>query len=209
MQLVRLRAEGREARARRQPLAVGDEQELIIGRDGDRRRIPACRDEAVDEGNLLAAILRLFHEVAGDVSHHHRIIVGVGDEERIAVGRNRQAARRAAFRRLRIKGSRDDLARTFPEATRRAGGLAGLLQLARLDDVHRVVAGAGHEQAAIRGERQVVRAEADGDITDALMLGDIDDADAPATPVRDVEMLTVASDGHGVRVLPHCHGLFK
>ena len=59
-------------------------QELLaVGRDRDGRRIPAGRDEALD----LAPAGR------GDVDDRHAVVVGIGDVERLAVGRNRQARR--------------------------------------------------------------------------------------------------------------------
>ena len=72
-----------------------------------------------------------------------------------------------------------------------------------------VVARAGDEEAAIRSECHVVRTDADRDVTDALVLSEVDDADAAAAPVRDVEVLAVAAEGDRVRMLADRNGLLE
>src|SRR5205814_1504993 len=66
----------------------------------------------------------------------------------------------------------------------------------------RVVAGTRHEQPAVRGERHVVRPQADGEVAEAAILFEIDDAHAAAAPVADVEMFFVPAHEAGMRVLP-------
>ena len=66
--------------------AVADEQELMIGRDGDSSGIPAGRDESIYERDFFVVTGGVFHELAGDVRDHDAVLIGIGHEQTFAVG---------------------------------------------------------------------------------------------------------------------------
>ena len=192
MQLPRFGPLRRKIGAGTQAFAVGDEQGLVVRADRHGRGIPADRDEAVDRRTVFGI---------GDVHHHHAVVVGVGDEQRLAVRRHGDRVGRAAFRRLRVERSRNDLARFVPQPARRTGRHRFFLQRPRLNDMDRVVARARHEQPPVRRERQVVRAQADREVAHPAVGLGINQADAAAAPVADVKMPVVRPQGARMRML--------
>ena len=69
--------------------------------------------------------------------------------------------------------------------------------------MHGVVARAGDKHPAVGGEREVVGAQADGDIANATVGLGVDDADRAAAPIRDIEVPLVGAELAGVRMLSH------
>ena len=71
-----------------------------------------------------------------------------------------------------------------PSGSRRAGTRLGFGSLggARLDDVNRVIARAGHKQPAIGRQRHIVGPQPHGNVTDAPPLFRIHDAHASGHP---------------------------
>ena len=81
-----------------QTFAVAHQQGVVVRRHGHRSRIPAAGNEAFHLAHLLRVLGFLFIQRAADVHHHHAVVVGIGDEERLAIRCNGQPVRRAAFR---------------------------------------------------------------------------------------------------------------
>ena len=98
-----------------------------------------------------------------------------------------------------------------PSGRRRVGLASGsaVSSRARLDDMHRVVAGAGHKQPAIGGQGHVVGPQPHGNVPHAAPLLRIHDADAAAAPVADIQMPAIRAQHTGVRVLPDRDGRFE
>ena len=209
VQAARIGRAGGNIGARSQPLPVGDEEGLVVGADRHRRRIPADRDEAFDNRHRLAVLPRFLGNAIRDIHHHHAVVVGVGDEERAAIRRDRDAVRRAAFRRLRIQRSRDDLPRSLRQTA--AGTRLGFRRLggARLDDVDCVIPCAGDKQPAIGRHRHIVGPHPHRDVADAPPLLRIHDAHGPATPVAHIQVLAIGSHHARVRVLADPDAAFQ
>ena len=91
-----------------QALAVEDEQPPAFAVEQHRRRVPARRDEA------------LHLALAGfcDVDQRHRVVVGVGDGQRRAIGRHVEGVRRRPRRCIGIQGHRNLLTRSPGPASR-------------------------------------------------------------------------------------------
>jgi hypothetical protein len=118
--------------------ATADDDAFAVGGRHDQRWIPAGGEKP--ERPALLAIL--------DVDHRDGIVVGVRDVEPLAVRGQRQRIRRAAGRRLRTE--------------RRADHLEPLSRFeVECDDV--VGVAARHEEAAVRGDRDVVRMRVSGE----------------------------------------------
>src|SRR5262249_30269566 len=86
-------------RAGTQPLCVLDIEGPAVGRDADAGRVPGSRDHAQDRP-AAAVALPLVLTVQRD--HGHIVVPGVCDVQCLAVGRDRQGVRVAAFGRAAV-----------------------------------------------------------------------------------------------------------
>jgi hypothetical protein len=124
----------------------------------------------------------------GDPYYGDIVVIGVGDEQHLVVAVERQRVRRGAFGRIRRQ---------------RGGDALDHLPRLRIDHRHRVVVGAGDEQAAILGKRHVIGIVADCDSPGDTQRIDIHEAYRIAAPVGNVQCLTVVAEHQRVRV--HFH----
>ena len=121
-----------------------------------------------------------------DVDDGHAVVVGIGDVQRFAVGRNAEGVGRAAFGRLRKQSGENRLLH---------GAELGV------DHLHGVARGAGHEQPVVAGvQGQLVGMLADRNSGDRAQRFRIDDEHAPIGPVADVQQ-AIASFDDVVRTL--------
>ena len=78
-----------------------------------------------------------------------------------------------------------------------------------LDDVNRVVAGAGHEHPAVGRDDHVVGAQVDVDVAHTAVVFGVDDADVAAAPIADVEVHLVGAHDASVRELADGDGRLR
>ena len=109
-----------------------------------------------------------------DVDHGHVVVAAIGDVERLAVGRDRDGVRHRAHRRLRVRRQVDGRG----DRVRRG-----------VDHAHGVARGVGHEERAPVGrQREAARVAPRGDACGDGPGRRVDDADAAAVPLGDVEL---------------------
>ena len=148
----------------RQPFAVSHEQRLVVGADGDRRRIPADGDEALDDRDEVASLSRSSFNRLEMSTTITLLLSAFATKSVRPSGEHRDAARGAALQRFGVERGRDDLARAFPEPARRTRRLTQRLELRGRDHMYGVIAGAGDEHPPVGRERHIVGAQADGDV---------------------------------------------
>ena len=113
-------------------LAARHVELAAAGGQRQRRRIPAGGNEAVHDA--FAGL--------GDGNHGDVVVIGVGDVEQFLIAVEGERVGRGAAGGARIERRYD---------------LLGSLERAGIDDDHAVIGGAGHEEAAVAGEQQIVR----------------------------------------------------
>ena len=117
-----------------------------------------------------------------DIDHGHAVVVGVGDEQAFAIGRDGQGVGRASLGRLGKQG-RVDRFRHDP-----APGVDHRDVIARR---------AGDEQPVVLGvQRELVGMLAHGDPRRRAQVGRVEHADSAPGPIRDEELVTLTGDGH-------------
>ena len=144
------------------PLGCADIERRALFGDRERGGIPARGDEALDLA-MLAVV---------DVDHGHIVVVGVGGEQELSPRVIGQCVGRRTLRGSRVE--------------RRRQGFDHL-QRAGVDHRDGVVAGANHEQPAVRRGEHVVRVWTHRDGLQRLAGHSVDHADRAVSPVGDEE----------------------
>ena len=163
-------------RGGRQALAAQDVDPASIAVEGHTGRIPAGRHEAAHP-----ALTRRRHVDHGDV-----VVVGVGHEQRGAVGRQREGIRGRSWRRVREE--------------RHANLLDRALAL-EIHDPDRVRVRAGDEEPrSVLRQQHGVRVFPHGDVVLELERLGVEGEDLAAAPERDEEDLPVGRHDRRVRL---------